>query len=236
MLVIGRRGAAGLAPENTLDAMRAGLQAGADILELTVQLTHDNVLVLVHDLHTVKSKRRLPICRKNYDELVNIAENRPSIIKLEEVLDRYFGTVLLNIQLKSRASGEHLVRLLKSKYIKHPSDWDNVLISSFKVGELLRIRLMSRKANLALIHSDNPFAFIAYHRLVKFTAVGFHRLHINRLALEIAHKAQLFTYVYTIDRPDALSHLASLNFDGVVTDYPDKISAALEKQAAEKSD
>ena len=37
MLVIGHRGAGGLAPENTLPAFRAGYEAGADMLELDVR-------------------------------------------------------------------------------------------------------------------------------------------------------------------------------------------------------
>ena len=49
MLIIGHRGAAGLAPENTIDAMAAGIAAGADMLELDVRLTRDGVPVVAHD-------------------------------------------------------------------------------------------------------------------------------------------------------------------------------------------
>jgi len=49
VLIIGHRGAAGLAPENTLPAFAAGLQHGADLLELDVRRTRDGVLVLMHD-------------------------------------------------------------------------------------------------------------------------------------------------------------------------------------------
>ena len=45
MLIIGHRGAAGLAPENTIDAMAAGVAAGVDMLELDVRLTRDGVPV-----------------------------------------------------------------------------------------------------------------------------------------------------------------------------------------------
>ena len=57
MLIIGHRGAAGLARENSLEALRAGLEAGADILEFDVRLTKDKIPVVVHDFHTLRTHR-----------------------------------------------------------------------------------------------------------------------------------------------------------------------------------
>ena len=49
MQVIGHRGAAGLAYENTLPSVAAALQLGVDVVEVDVQLTADGVPVLFHD-------------------------------------------------------------------------------------------------------------------------------------------------------------------------------------------
>jgi glycerophosphoryl diester phosphodiesterase len=46
---MGHRGAEALAPENTMAAFEAGLKAGADILELDVQLTADDRVIVFHD-------------------------------------------------------------------------------------------------------------------------------------------------------------------------------------------
>ena len=48
-IVIGHRGAAGLAPENTLEGIEAALAAGADAVEIDVRVTDDGVPVLLHD-------------------------------------------------------------------------------------------------------------------------------------------------------------------------------------------
>jgi glycerophosphoryl diester phosphodiesterase len=48
-LVIGHRGAAADAPENTLESFRLALAQGADALELDVHLSADGVPVVVHD-------------------------------------------------------------------------------------------------------------------------------------------------------------------------------------------
>lgn len=48
-LVIGHRGAAGHAPENTLAAFRKGLALGADGIECDVHMSRDGHLVVIHD-------------------------------------------------------------------------------------------------------------------------------------------------------------------------------------------
>jgi glycerophosphoryl diester phosphodiesterase len=53
ILVIGHRGAAGLAPENTLAAFKAAFDLGVDAVEMDVQLTRDANLVVYHD-YTLK--------------------------------------------------------------------------------------------------------------------------------------------------------------------------------------
>ena len=47
--VIGHRGAAGLAPENTIEGFRAGLEAGAEAIEFDVHLSRDRKAVVIHD-------------------------------------------------------------------------------------------------------------------------------------------------------------------------------------------
>ncbi len=47
--ILGHRGAAGLAPENTLPSFALALALGADILELDVHGTRDGVVVVMHD-------------------------------------------------------------------------------------------------------------------------------------------------------------------------------------------
>ena len=195
MLIIGHRGAAGRAPENTMSSFEAAFKAGADMIELDVRLTADNRLVVIHDSRLLRTHHlRDLVANVTYERLRKLTVDRP-VPLLEEILDIYFGRILLNIELKSRGSGEQLVRLLKKHYIAKASDWDKVIVSSFRGSELVQVRQLAKRANLALLHSENPFIFVAYHRFINLTAVGFHRLYLNRLALEIARCAGIFIYV-----------------------------------------
>lgn len=227
MLIIGHRGAAGLATENTLASLQAGMDAGADILEFDVRITRDGKPVIIHDptlqrTHNLKNT----VASLTLAELQALTPTQP-IPTLGQVLDQFYGKILLNIELKSRGSGEKTIQLLKKRYVTKASDWDNVLISSFSAAELVRIRRLAPHANLALLHKQNSFVFIAYQRFLNFTAVGFHRLHLNPLATEIARRAGLFVYTYTVNRPNALAHLTAQGLDGIVTNYPNKFIAKL---------
>ncbi len=230
MLVIGHRGAAGLARENTMEALQAGVDADVDMLEFDVRLTKDKVPVLVHDFHTLRTHHEVSIISQlTLDELSQRTKDLP-FVKLSDVLDRFFGVILLNIELKGRGTAEVVVNLVKH-HVKKSSDWDNVIFSSFKGSELVAVRRVARRANLSMLHSQNPFLFIAYHRRIRLTAVGFHRLYVNPFALEIAKRAGIFTYAYTVNRPHTAAILAKQGLDGIVTDDPTTILSEVKKLA-----
>jgi glycerophosphoryl diester phosphodiesterase len=221
MLVIGHRGAAGLATENTLDALWAGFYTDADILEFDVRLTSDNIPVLSHDpqLH---GKR---IRQTTYADLKKAGQ----VTTLKSVLDAFFGKIMLNLEYKPITGVEIVYDLINKKYVKHPDDWSNILFSSFHVGVLRQLRHLSNEVNIALLHSINPFAFVTYHRRLRLAAVGWHRLHVNKLSIEVARKADIFSYVYTVNRPEAAKILELRGVDGIVTDYPDRIIEKFER-------
>lgn len=222
MLIIGHRGAAGLAPANTLAALQAGLEAGADMLEIDVRLTKDHVPVVIHDARLLRTHRKLDsVSKLTFDELSELTRDQP-LPTLQSVLDRYFGRILLNIELKSRGTHGPVIDLLESSYISKESDWGNILLSSFMGKELLAVRRRAPHAQLALLHSENPFIFVAYHRFLSLTAVGFHRLYLNRFAIEVARNAGLFIYAYTVNHPATLPLLEAQGVEGIVTNHPDK--------------
>ena len=234
MLTIGHRGAAGVAPENSLEALRAGVEAGADMLEFDIHLTADRIPILIHDNNLMRThKKRLFVHGATLAELREAtADSHSPIITLEEVFEEFYGKVLLNIEIKQRGVAKDLVKFLKAKYVKKAVDWENFVFSSFYATELLALRRLAPKAHLWLLHNRNPFIFIAYARLIQLDGVGFHRLYINDLALEIAKKTDLFTYAYTVNRPHTALLLFRKGLDAVVTDYPDKILKEIKKERA----
>lgn len=238
MLIIGHRGAKGLKPENTLESLRAGQDADVDIIEFDVRLTKDKVPILLHDIHLMRT-HRLPylVNRMTYEELERrTAKSLSPVATLDAVLKEFGGQITLNLELKDRGCAAGIMPLMKA-YIKKQSDWETFLFSSTHVSELRHVRKQSKKAQLALLHWYNPLRFLVFHGQLNLTAVGFHRLHVNSFIIGAAKKLDLFTYAYTINRPDAARRLMDLGIDGIVTDTPQKMRAYIEKQLkAEQND
>lgn len=86
-LIVGHRGAAGLAPPNTILGVERALEAGADGVELDVQRTADGELVLFHDpILDVASNASGFVARTTMDELEDATVHGEPIPTLAEAL------------------------------------------------------------------------------------------------------------------------------------------------------
>ena len=69
-LIIGHRGAKGIAPENSLSGFKKAIELGIDGIELDVHLTKDNKLVVIHDMDLKRlAGLRIPIKQLTFKEL-----------------------------------------------------------------------------------------------------------------------------------------------------------------------
>ena len=86
--IIGHRGAAGLALENTIEAIHAGIKAGVHAIEFDVHATRDGKLVVCHDPHLARVSGSLAVIEDlTYEELRKIElHNGQYVPLLEEVL------------------------------------------------------------------------------------------------------------------------------------------------------
>ena len=71
-IVIGHRGAAGEAPENTLASFALALEQGAEGIELDVHITKDGEIVVCHDAMLIERRMALLICDHSWSELKSL--------------------------------------------------------------------------------------------------------------------------------------------------------------------
>lgn len=228
MLIIGHRGAKGHAPENSIDAMHHAVAQNVDGIEFDVRITRDNAPVVLHD-RTLRATHKVnkQIHKLSLTELNELIPGH-SIPTLIDVLDTFWGKIHLNIELKSKGSANAVITLISTRYVAKEEDWKKCLISSFRAGELKEARRLSSLVQLAMLHNENPYKFIFYHRTVRFNALGFHRHHINNFVMIIARRLGIFTYAYTVNRPRAAKIARTQKFDAIITDYPTRVRRALE--------
>src|SRR5438105_546802 len=152
--LFGHRGAAGLAPENTLPSFERAVADGAGYLELDVHATRDGVVVVIHDLTLerttdgvgpVNAQRYTELCRYDAGFRFSAGGSEPyrgrgiRVPTLEEVLDTFPG-VPLNIEVKQLEPPieRDVVALLERK-----SALDHVVLAAEDDRIMERIRLVA---------------------------------------------------------------------------------------------
>jgi len=101
-LVIAHRGDCSNAPENTMAAFQAALDAGSDGIELDVFLTSDNHVIVFHDEDIERlTGKKGNITTMTLDQVRQLSVKGESIPTLEEVLATFADKLLINVELKA---------------------------------------------------------------------------------------------------------------------------------------
>ncbi len=89
-LIIGHRGAKGIAPENSLSGFKKAIELGIDGVELDVHLTKDGKLVVIHgvDLKGLTGLK-IPIKQLTFEELKKYDISEPFHKNQEKIMDKF---------------------------------------------------------------------------------------------------------------------------------------------------
>jgi len=211
MLVLAHRGANRLAPENTLPAMRAAIERGADGVELDVHRTADGALVVRHDADTPSG----PIGELTLDELRSAF---PDVPTLAAVLDVCRGT-LVNVEVKDpdpRATDE-LVALLTDRAN------DDVVVSSFDWAVVERVQAAAPAVPTGLLSFGMPpdevlvTAVLRNHAAVHPDVWTLTTVDVGAFVAR-AHAQGVRVNVWTVNDAEQLEMLRDSGVDAVITD------------------
>lgn len=197
MKVIGHRGAAGLALENTLPSIELAKLIGADSIEIDVRVTKDKKLVVVHDgdlKRISKSGQAIKIDSHSYRQIkkIKLRDDQSTVVTLVEAL-KVIDNHHVIIELKSAGSAHLLLKVLK----KFPKA--NVSIASFKHSELTILRELDSKLEIYALERTKPFEIIQTASSLKLDGVGLNFWLLNPLTYWLCKKASLKMYVYTVN-------------------------------------
>lgn len=222
MLIMGHRGAAGLAPENTIASIAEALAAKADWIEFDVRRTQDGHIVLVHDRHTGRvASRRLTIRKAAMAELQSLEmKNGLAIPTLDEAVALIGKKAKVNIEIKSPDCVAQVIELIQA-YVKKGYPYNHFMVSSFSPAVLRTAFQLDKQVPYGLLQIW-PVRF-RWLRSVKLSAVGFY--HISALTpfiIKLAKRRGLYTYAYTVNGFEEAKQLKRMGIDGIVTNYPNK--------------
>lgn len=221
VLRIGHRGAAGHAPENTLAAIRKGIALGVDFVEIDVRRTADGVLVVLHDgtvNRTTNGKGRVDrLCLRDIEKLnAGSGEHIPT---LDEVLRVASGEAGLMLELKVKGVAPQTVEVVREAGFRDP-----VIYASFLHDELKHVRTVDPGASLMVLFGS--LSRISVPHAMKYGPyVGLRHDKATRPLVDAFHRADLLVFVYTADAPSDIQHALSLDVDGIISNFPERIAS-----------
>lgn len=245
MLIIAHRGASGLAPENTLAAVRRAWQIGADGVEIDIHLTRDGVPVCSHDARTGRlSDVDHAIADLTLEELKRIdvggwkdpAYTGETIPTLEEVLATVPARKTLLIEVKdvpahdlARALTPILKRhqeFIASRQVYFMSFFPDLLWSLQGHFPDLTLLLLADKLNRIpqKVPPRVPSDALPVH------GIGFsHKLDIPAATLDALAGAGAILAVWTENDPARREFWQKSGCDFLITDHPERfVSPAAE--------
>ena len=231
-LVWAHRGASGYAPENTLPAFKMAADMKADGVELDVQLTKDDVIVVCHDERidrtsngagriadlTLSELRKFDFCNKN------LAYEGTQIPTMEEVFDLLDPTGLtINIELKT---GEIFYPELEEKIValtKKKGWQDRVIYSSFNHYSIMKIKEIDPEAKTGFLYADGTLNMPGYAAENQVDALhpAFYNLQYENY-MEDCAMYDIDVNVWTVNSEKDMLRCKELGVNAVITNYPDK--------------
>lgn len=231
-LIVAHRGASADALENTLAAFALALEQGADGVELDVQLSADGRPVVFHDF----SVERLTgvagsVAQMTVAELQALDLGGGQMVPtLDEVLSQFGPRTLYNIEIKDFGLWDRGLETAVANRVASYHLENHVLISSFNPLALRRARrVFSSSTPMALIRERG---LLRYGYLIADGAADHpHHSLVDANYMGWARKRGYRVNVWTVDDPGEARRLAALGVDGIVTNKPRLIRAALAEAA-----
>lgn len=230
-LLIGHRGVAGKFPENTKVSVQAAIDLGLNWVEVDVQPTKDNVLVVCHD-HTVNrcSNGKGRVDQMTLSELKALDFGRwfsdefanESIMTLSELLELAAENDLnLNIEVKvDHHSANEVAQMVAQTLLDGPLPKERILLSSFSHDVIRALHKHCEGYRLGVLSEF----FTRKDRLLLEEVDAYScNLNINWVRSRQINKLQQAGYkvmCYTVNNPNKLKHLPIL--DGIFSDHPSR--------------
>ena len=243
VLRIGHRGAATLAPENTLHGFRAAVEVGVDVIEFDVLDLPRGPLVLAHSEHLEEVSHGAARGRVRSLTLEQLREVAPELPTLDEALAFFIDEapgVGLHVDLKLRTRLDELAAAL----VRHGLEARTV-VSGVHIQDLLAIGRAAPKVRIGITYPEDrlsisrkpylwpivslglrsmrasvPMRVPRLARLAGASAVMLQHRLVSAAAVERFRAAGLPVWAWTVDEPADLDRVLAAGVDGVITNDP----------------
>ena len=235
--VIGHRGAAARAPENTLAGQRKSKELGADWVEFDVMLSGDGVPLLIHDetlQRTTTGRGR--VARHTADEIRSLDAGRwfapefagERVPTLAEAVALLLELGLnANVEIKpssgqAQLTGEVVADLLRRLW---PQDGPRLLLSSFERKALRAAQRTAEAIPRGLLAVRLPSDWVQTMQALGCATLHLGHRRIGTSKLRKLASANVPVLLYTVNDAQRARELLVAGAVSVITDIPDLLSS-----------
>ncbi|HLU68716.1 MAG TPA: glycerophosphodiester phosphodiesterase [Kofleriaceae bacterium] len=230
-LVFGHRGASARALENTLPALAAAVEDGADGVELDVRLSRDGEVVVFHDEDLARLAGRPERVADLDAAALSAVELRGGqrIPTLRQALE-VTAPLVVNIEIKPpprRRLRETVARV--RAVVERAAARERVIVSSFDLAVVALIRATTALPTGLLLHAGQvrPLREAWLAPLLRPHAVHPEKVLVTRDSMARWRRRGYQVNTWTADEPDEIRRLAALGVTSIITNDPATARAAL---------
>ncbi len=231
MKIAGHRGAAGMALENSLEAIRSAVSAGVDAVEFDIRQTASGDFVLSHDSSISRvSDHDYDITKEHTDTITAaILHNGETVPTLQKALAEA-GKLPVLLDVK----GSHWAKPLADVLKKH--EQKDISVIAFNHPELSKFHELMPTIPVFAIERTRPFDAIHDAKQYGFNGVDFNFWILNPLTYWLAKREGLGIIVYTVNHV-WIARFLKLFFPGITitTDVPHKLQMLRSKHKTKRS-
>ena len=221
LLRVGHRGAAALAPANSIAAVEAALEHGVDLVELDVFFDPGRGLVLSH------SRRELGAEAATLDEMLAfLAERAPQTGRLADLkLAGHEKQLVESLRAhgfveRTLACANHAPTLNTLRRLEPALKRSRTYPRGHVYFRRRRTRIPIGGPVLWALKEVLPLRVEHLTREVGAAAMTLSRSVVTRAVVERCHGLGIAVYVWTVNSGDLVRRLDALGVDGVITDDP----------------
>jgi len=257
-VILGHRGAAGAAPENTLVSFARGLEDGADVIESDVHGTRDGVPVLLHDERVDRTTNGTGAVADLDFAAIRELDAGHRFASLEDGGFPYRGRGVVvptlreafeafpearfNLEIKS--PGRALLRTIVELVVELGREDRTLLVAGEDpIQAELRAQLAETGARPALGASVSDILEVVRaaveQRAPRTDSMALQvprdfagQPLVTRALIDHCHAHGIQVHVWTINEPDEMRALLDLGVDGLVTDWPSRMARLLGRSPA----
>jgi len=235
-IVVGHRGAAGLAPENTLPGFLHAYSLGLRLLELDVRLTRDGRAVCFHDDRLDRLTAAVgPVSAWDWEPLAALpvlpgafdgAYADARIPLLETVLSAVPHDCRFLVELKADPERPDELVAATLEILQSSGALDRCRVISFEQELLERVRALGDFPLGVIVGGRDGAALLPRARAVGAVAVHPHHSLVDPDLIAAARSGGFQLNTWTVNSREEYDRLASLGVDEVTTDFPDRLAAS----------